>query len=218
MLYLDSLRSLTTAGQSIVYVTLDDSTPPDQVGKSWYQARKKVGDMISTLAGRRARPFFNDDFGDTFGIIYGSHPMALPIAKSAIGPTKPYWLLKIGNTGKSIIGTQDETIYIDQPAACKPGPVASDRTRRRTPVLPAGLITSAQDRTILQVSGSLADDNLRQLKTPTASGLGRDTAVRNAVDPPSHDSASKATATSASGLHGVEATPALANIADDAEA
>ena len=45
--HLDSLRSLTTAGQSVVYVTLDDSTPPDRVGESWYQARKKVGEKVT---------------------------------------------------------------------------------------------------------------------------------------------------------------------------
>ena len=46
---LDSLRSLTTAGQTVIYVTLDDATAPDLVGESWYQARKKVGDMVSSL-------------------------------------------------------------------------------------------------------------------------------------------------------------------------
>ena len=47
--HLDNLQSLTTAGQTVIYVTLDDATPPDQVGESWYQARKKVGDMQTTL-------------------------------------------------------------------------------------------------------------------------------------------------------------------------
>ena len=67
---LDNLQSLTAAGQAVIHVTLDDATPPDQVGESWYQARKKVGDMLTTLPAGVRGPFFNDDFGDTFGIIY----------------------------------------------------------------------------------------------------------------------------------------------------
>ena len=47
--HLDHLRSLTSAGQSVIYVVLDDATPPDQVGESWYQARTRVGDIVSTL-------------------------------------------------------------------------------------------------------------------------------------------------------------------------
>jgi multidrug efflux pump len=35
----------------------------------WYQVRKKIGD-IRDAAGRHRGPFFNDEFGDTFGNIY----------------------------------------------------------------------------------------------------------------------------------------------------
>src|SRR6478609_6163202 len=163
--HLDSLRSLTTAGQSIVYVTLDDSTPPDQVGESWYQARKKVGDMISTLPAGVRGPFFNDDFGDTFGIIYGF------TADDFSDREVRDWayeartrLLQIDNIGKiPLIGTQDETIYIEFSTERLASLGLSAATvigtiQAQNAVLPAGLITSEQDRTILQVSGSLTDE------------------------------------------------------------
>ena len=56
-------------------------------------------------------------------------------------------------------------------------------------VLPAGLITADQDRTILQVSGTLSDENtIRALNIPTAAGFVRlgdiATVVRGTVDPP----------------------------------
>lgn len=193
---LDNLRSMTTAGQSVIYVTLDDATPPDQVGESWYQARKKVGDMVSTLPAGVRGPFFNDDFGDTFGIIYGltsdgfSDREVRDWAYEARNR-----LLKLENIGKvQLIGTQDETIYIEFSTERLASLGLSAATvigtiQAQNAVLPAGLITSPQDRTILQVSGSLADETtIRQLNIPTTSGFVRlgdiASVVRGTVNPP----------------------------------
>jgi multidrug efflux pump subunit AcrB len=37
----------------------------------WYQVRKKVGDIRNTLPKDIVGPGFNDEFGDTYGIVYG---------------------------------------------------------------------------------------------------------------------------------------------------
>ena len=37
----------------------------------WYQVRKNIGDIRGTLPAGVVGPGFNDDFGDTFGLIYG---------------------------------------------------------------------------------------------------------------------------------------------------
>jgi multidrug efflux pump len=50
---------------------LKDSTPPAQVPDIWYQVRKKVGDIRNTLPQDIVGPGFNDEFGDTYGIVYG---------------------------------------------------------------------------------------------------------------------------------------------------
>jgi len=68
---LDYLKSYTTAGQSTVFVNLKDSTPPAQVSDIWYQVRKKIGDIGPTLPQGVLGPGFNDEFGDTYGIVYG---------------------------------------------------------------------------------------------------------------------------------------------------
>jgi multidrug efflux pump len=47
-----------------------DSTPPRDVPGSWYQVRKKVGDMRGTLPQGVIGPVFNDDFGDVYGSIF----------------------------------------------------------------------------------------------------------------------------------------------------
>ena len=44
---------------------------PGDVPDIWYQVRKKVGDIRHTLPQGVVGPGFNDEFGDTFGIIYG---------------------------------------------------------------------------------------------------------------------------------------------------
>ncbi|WP_242224307.1 efflux RND transporter permease subunit [Shinella zoogloeoides] len=193
---LDHLRSLTSAGQTVIYVTLDDATPPADVGESWYQARKKVGDIVTTLPAGVRGPFFNDDFGDTFGIIYGftadgfSDREVRDWAYEARNR-----LLKLDDIGKvQLIGTQDETIFVEfsTERLASLGLSAStviSTIQAQNAVLPSGQLTTDRDRTELQVSGSLVSEkDLRELNIPTASGFVRlgDIAsiVRGTVDPP----------------------------------
>src|SRR5262249_55579067 len=68
---LDFLRSYTRAGVTTIFVTLKGSTPAREVPDLWYHVRKSVGDMRHTLPSGVVGPGFNDEFGDTFGIIYG---------------------------------------------------------------------------------------------------------------------------------------------------
>jgi multidrug efflux pump subunit AcrB len=194
--HLDHLRSLTSAGQSVIYVVLDDATPPDQVGESWYQARTRVGDIVSTLPAGVRGPFFNDDFGDTFGIIYG-------FTADGFGDREVRdWvyearnrLLKLDDIGKvQLIGTQDETIFIEFSTNRLASlglsmPSVISTIQAQNAVLPTGQLTTERDRTVLEVSGSLASEkDLRELNIPTASGFVRlgDIAdiVRGTVDPP----------------------------------
>ena len=68
---LDFLRSFTSAGVTTIFVTLKGSTPAREVPDIWYHVRKSVGDIRHTLPPGVVGPGFNDEFGDTFGIIYG---------------------------------------------------------------------------------------------------------------------------------------------------
>src|SRR5258707_11569985 len=67
---LDFLRSYSKPGESVVFVFVKDSSRPDEIKDTWYQVRKKVGDIRNTLPQGIQGPFFNDEFGDTFGNIY----------------------------------------------------------------------------------------------------------------------------------------------------
>ena len=68
---LDFLRSFTRAGVTTIFVNLKGSTPAKEVPDIWYHVRKNVGDIRRTLPPGVVGPGFNDEFGDTFGIIYG---------------------------------------------------------------------------------------------------------------------------------------------------
>jgi multidrug efflux pump subunit AcrB len=68
---LEFLRSYTSAGLVTIFVNLKGSTPAREVPDIWYQVRKNVSDIRRTLPAGVLDPGFNDDFGDTYGLIYG---------------------------------------------------------------------------------------------------------------------------------------------------
>ena len=68
--YADKISSYSKPGESQVIFQLKDTSPPKDVPQIWYTVRKKVGDMRYTLPQGVQGPFFNDDFGDVYGVIY----------------------------------------------------------------------------------------------------------------------------------------------------
>jgi multidrug efflux pump subunit AcrB len=66
----DKISSYTKPGESLTIFALKDNAPPKEVPDVWYQVRKKIGDMRSTLPQGVIGPVFNDDFGDVYGSIY----------------------------------------------------------------------------------------------------------------------------------------------------
>lgn len=68
--YVDRIRSFSKPGETTIILELRESTPPKETTAAWYQVRKKIGDMAATLPQGVVGPFFNDEFGDTFGSIF----------------------------------------------------------------------------------------------------------------------------------------------------
>ncbi|MBQ0959725.1 efflux RND transporter permease subunit [Ideonella sp. 4Y11] len=66
----DIIRSFTKPGESLTILQLKDSSPAADVPDTWYQVRKKIGDMRGTLPQGVIGPFFNDEFGEVYGSIY----------------------------------------------------------------------------------------------------------------------------------------------------
>jgi multidrug efflux pump len=113
--HLNRVRSYTTAGQTMIFVDLQQSTPPSEVSDIWYQVRKNIGDMRQTLPTGVRGPFFNDDFGDTFGIIYAftTDGFTFRELRDQVEAIRSR-LLQVPDVSKiQLLGTQDEQIYIE---------------------------------------------------------------------------------------------------------
>ena len=110
----DVVRSYTTAGQTTIFVDLDETTSAADIPDVWYRVRRNIGDMRGSLPAGVVGPFFNDDFGDTFGIIYGFTADGFTFRElrdyvEGIAPSK---LLQVPDVAKiELLGTQDERIH-----------------------------------------------------------------------------------------------------------
>lgn len=113
--YADKIRSYSKPGESLVIFQVKDSSPPAEVSQLWYTVRKKIGDMQATLPSGVQGPYFNDEFGDTFGVIYaltakGYSPSDLRDFSLQVRQS----LLQVEDVGKvEIYGLQDERVYIE---------------------------------------------------------------------------------------------------------
>ncbi len=66
----DFLQSYSRPGESMIFFNIRDSAPAGAVPPTWYQVRKRVGDMASELPKGVVGPSFNDEFGDVYTNIY----------------------------------------------------------------------------------------------------------------------------------------------------
>jgi multidrug efflux pump subunit AcrB len=159
--YLNRVRSYTTAGQTTIFVDLKQSTPPHKVPDIWYQVRKNVGDMRGSLPAGVIGPGFNDDFGDTFGIIYAftADGFSFRELRDYVEAARSR-LLHVPDVSKiEILGAQDERIFIEfsteRLAALRLDyPTILASLQAQNLVRPAGTIQTGQERVFLRVSGS----------------------------------------------------------------
>ncbi|MEP6484779.1 MAG: efflux RND transporter permease subunit, partial [Rudaea sp.] len=112
---LDFLRSYSRPGESQVFVVIKDSLPSSRVPDVFYQVRKKIGDIRYTLPPGIVGPFFNDEFGDTFGNIYALTGEGYSDAQFRDYAERiKLELLRVPDVAKvDLIGLQDEKIFIE---------------------------------------------------------------------------------------------------------
>ena len=112
---LDYLESYTKAGATTIFVYLKGSATAAEVPDIWYHVRKSVGDIRHTLPQGIVGPFFNDEFGDTFGIIYGftSDGFSQRELRDYVEDVRSE-LLHVPDVSKiEILGAQDERIFLE---------------------------------------------------------------------------------------------------------
>jgi len=160
--YLDFVSSYTKPGESTIMVTLRDDTPPEAVPDQWYQVRKKLGDIRGQLPQGAVGPFFNDDFGDVYGVIYAltSDGFTYRELRDQAEFMRAE-LLRVDNVGKvDLIGVQDEVIYIDfslrQMAGLGIDPdLVALTLASQNIVIASGTIETPRERIAVRVSGAL---------------------------------------------------------------
>ena len=65
--YLDFVRSYAKPGETVLVVNLREDTPKGKAEEIFLQVRKKIADIRGELPDGVRGPFFDDEFGDTFG-------------------------------------------------------------------------------------------------------------------------------------------------------
>ncbi|MES3010716.1 MAG: efflux RND transporter permease subunit, partial [Pseudomonadota bacterium] len=113
--YADKIRSYSKPGESQIIFQIKDSSKPADVPNVWYQVRKKIGDIRGTLPAGVQGPFYNDEFGDVYGVIY-----ALEADGFSDAETKDFaddvrqQLLRVPDVAKvELFGVQDEKVFIE---------------------------------------------------------------------------------------------------------
>ena len=113
--YADKIRSYSKPGETVILFQLGDTSPASEIAQLWYQVRKKIGDIRGTLPPGVQGPFFNDEFGDVYGVIF-----AFSADGFSYRELKDYvdWarqqLLRIPHVAKvDLIGVQEERITVE---------------------------------------------------------------------------------------------------------
>ena len=162
---LDFLRSFTRAGVTTIFVNLKGSTTAREVPDIWYHVRKSIGDIRHTLPTGIIGPGFNDEFGDTFGIIYGftADGFTQRELRDYVEDVRSK-LLHVPDVSKiEILGAQDEKIFVEF-SIKELASLNIDRSaliaalQAQNVVQPAGAIQTGNETLLLQVSGSFRSE------------------------------------------------------------
>jgi multidrug efflux pump len=194
---LDFLRSYSKPGESVVFVFVKDSSHPDEIRETWYQVRKKVGDIRATLPQGIVGPFFNDEFGDTFGNIYALTGDGFSYAqmKQAADRIRNQ-LLRVKDVAKvDLIGEQEERIYVELANAklatfgVEPAVVFA-ALQQQNAVAATGSFETPTDRIYIRATGAI--DSVEAVRSIPVRANGRLFRIgdiadvhRGFVDPPS---------------------------------
>ena len=158
---LDYLRSYSKPGESVIFVTPREDTPPKDIPQLWYQVRKKVDDIRMTLPPGSIGPFFNDEFGDTYSLLYAFSGDGFSYAelKQAADSVRQQ-LLRVKDVEKvDLIGVQDEKIYIEfsDKKLAELGLEASavaQVLQAQNSMMPAGTVFSTQRNLPIRLTGA----------------------------------------------------------------
>jgi len=193
---IDEISSYSKPGETTIILKLRESAPPKDVAQSWYQVRKKIGDIRGTLPSGVQGPFFNDEFGDTYGSIF-----ALSGDGYTYAEMKDYadfvrqQLLGVKLVSKvELFGVQDEKINIEFShhkfaQLGVPIEVIANQIATQNTVEASGVLVTPTDNLQVRVTGALKTlkelENLELRANGTTFRLGDFATIkRQYQDPP----------------------------------
>ena len=162
---LDFVRSYTSAGVTTIFVNLKGETKPAEVPDIWYQVRKNIGDIRHTLPAGVVGPGFNDDFGDTYGVIYGftADGFSYRELRDEVEAIRSKLLQVPDVTKIEILGAQDEQVLVEFSTQQLAG-LGIDRTaliaalRAQNAVSPSGSVQTGDEKLSIEVSGAFTSE------------------------------------------------------------
>ena len=190
------IRSYSRPGESQVFFFIDDAVPASEVPGIQYQVRKRIGDIRQTLPASSQGPFFNDEFGDTFGNIFALTGEGFSYADKKIYADRiRHELVSIRDVAKvDIIGEQEEKIFIEI-SNIKLATLGIDGSaiiaamQAQNAVTPGGAFETATDKIYVRANGAF--ESIDAIKNFTLRANGRNfkigdiaTVTRGFADPP----------------------------------
>ncbi|OWY37964.1 multidrug transporter AcrB [Xenophilus sp. AP218F] len=161
MAEIDYVQSYTKPGESLLLISLREDAPPKNVPQLWYQVRKKLGDIRAQLPADARGPFFNDEFGDTFGNIYAfsGDGFSYEELRRYVEASK-LELLRVPDVAKvQVLGKQEQRIYLDLSSA-KLATLGLDTRaiwqalQQQNAMTPSGVFETASDRIWVRPTGN----------------------------------------------------------------
>ena len=175
---LEFVRSFSKPGEAQFILSLREEMRGRDVADAWYQVRKKIGDLKNTggLPADIRGPFFNDEFGDTFGNIYAftADGFSYEELRRYVEYARQQ-ALRVPDVGKvDIVGEQAEKVYVDLDSA-KLASLGLDiqqvwsTLQAQNGMLPAGVYDTPTERLFVRVGG--AYDSVEAIAaTPVSAG------------------------------------------------
>ena len=196
--YIDKIRSFSKPGETTIILELRESTPPEETPPAWYQVRKKIGDMAATLPQGVIGPFFNDEFGDTYGSIFAlSGDGFTPAEMRDYADFVRQQLLKVAGVAKvEQFGVQDEKVYIEFSSKKfaqlgVPFEQIVNQIATQNAVEASGVLVTPMENLQVRVSGALKTvallENLQLRAGNTTFRLGDFATVKRGYQDPPHD-------------------------------
>ncbi len=168
---LEHTRSITTAGQTIVFVDLLPRTNAQEVKPTWSRVRNLIDDIKHEFPQGVIGPFFDDAFGDVYGNIFAFTANGLSFRELRdFAEDARTEILNIPDVGKvDIVGAQDEVIYLEF-STRKMAALGLDRAdvistlQAQNAVTQSGFVQTGPERIALRVGGRfISEDTLRNI-------------------------------------------------------